>query len=170
MDTNEKNCAVLLTDAQEVKVIRCDPGTDTFDVACNVIGCEWIEIVEPEPLAKDDMVLLIDEEGKLKSSGFINCIASYLYGSDKHGDAIVGSGVVVKAADESLELMTNAEAKQLAFSLTQIRATAIDKMAEAFRLQPRPKRQNEVRDVIKASAIAADCHDRQPCKPKEPER
>ena len=66
MNEKDKNCAVLLTDAQEIKVIRCEPDTDTFDAARKAIGCEWIEIVEPESLAKDNLILLIDEEGKLK--------------------------------------------------------------------------------------------------------
>ena len=55
MNETDKSCAVLLTDAQEIKVIRCEPDTNTFDTARNAIGCEWIRkalIVHPVRIFK----------------------------------------------------------------------------------------------------------------------
>ena len=169
MNETDKNCAVLLTDAQEIKVIRCEPDTDTFDAARKAISCEWIEIVEPDSLAKQDLVLLIDEEAKLKGNSFVNCVASHLYGSEQHGDVIVGGAVIVKVSGESLDLLTGNEAKQLVGDMIKIRAVSITSIAKAFQLQPKPKRQNEMRDAIK-SVDSVEHTRRQPCKKKETER
>ena len=76
---DEKRFAVLLTDAQEVLLMACNPQKELFGIARQAIGCDWVELVEAEPLAKQGMLLLIDEEGKLKpGAAFINCIASHL--------------------------------------------------------------------------------------------
>lgn len=51
---DEKQYAVLLTETQDVKVIACNPDKDIFDIGREAIDCDWIELVEAEPLAKDD--------------------------------------------------------------------------------------------------------------------
>ena len=101
---DEKKFAVMLTDTQEIKTLECDPQEELFEIARGTIGCEWIELVEVEPLAKDGYLMLIDEEGKLKKGPVsINCLASDLYGADRHGDAIVGNVMIVRAEDETLK-------------------------------------------------------------------
>lgn len=136
---DEKKYAVQLTDSQEVKLLECDPEKEMFDIGREAIGCEWIELVEPEPLARDGYLLMIDEEAKLKGMCFINCIASHLYESERHGDPIVGDAVIVKSAGESLELLTHDEAKQIAFAMEQARDVSIEKVADAFGLRPAKK-------------------------------
>lgn len=97
MYMDEKRYAVLLTETQEVKVLACNPARDMFDIGREAIGCDWIELVEAEPLAKDGLLMMIDEEGKLKPGGaLINAAASALYGTERHGDPIVGNAVVVR--------------------------------------------------------------------------
>lgn len=59
---DEKQYAVLLTETQDVKVIACNPDKDIFDIGREAIGCDWIELVEAEPLAKDGLLMMIDEE------------------------------------------------------------------------------------------------------------
>ncbi len=49
---DEKKFAVMLTDTQEIKTLECDPQEELFEIARGSIGCEWIELVEAEPLAK----------------------------------------------------------------------------------------------------------------------
>lgn len=66
---NEKQYAVLLTETQDVRIIACNPEREMFDIAREAMGCDWIELVEAEPLAKDDLLMMIDEEGKLKPGG-----------------------------------------------------------------------------------------------------
>ena len=111
----EKKFAVVLTDKQEIKELECDPQEELFEIARGTIGCEWIELVEDEPLAKKGYLMLIDEEGKLKKGPVsINCLASDLYGADRNGDAIVGNVMVVRAEDERLTLLTKEEATALA--------------------------------------------------------
>ena len=59
---DEKKYAVQLTDSQEVKLLECDPEKEMFDIGREAIGCEWIELVEPEPLARDGYLLMIDRK------------------------------------------------------------------------------------------------------------
>ena len=66
---NDKQYAVLLTETQDVRIIACNPEREMFDIAREAIGCDWIDLVEAEPLAKDDLLMMIDEEGKLKPGG-----------------------------------------------------------------------------------------------------
>ena len=158
---DEKKYAVLLTDSQEVKTLECDPQEELFDIARGVIGCDWIELVEPESLAENGYVMLIDEEGKLRSDQpSINCIASDLYGSDRHGDPIVGSAVIVHANEESLELMTNTEADQLAGDLQKRRDQSIEKISKAFGVHPE-------HDSDRGKSVAMQ---RQPCMKHDMER
>ena len=158
---DEKKYAVLLTDSQEVKILECDPQEELFDTARGVIGCDWIELVEPESLAENGHVMLIDEEGKLRPNlPSVNCIASDLYGSDHHGDPIVGSAVIVHANEESLELMTNAEANQLACDLQKRRDRSIEKISKALGIHP-----ERISDREKPEAMR-----RQPCRKNDMER
>ena len=156
---DEKKYAVLLTDTQNVKIVECDPQEEMFDIARGIIGCDWIELVEPEPLSKDGFLMLIDEEGKLRGGALtINCIASELYGADRHGDPIIGNAMIVRAADECLELLTADEAKRLAAGFEQKRDMAIEKISRTFNLQPVSK------------SDLADRPRRQPCRKDSMER
>ena len=132
-----------------------------FGIARGLIGCEWIELVEATPLAEQGYLLLIDDEGKMRSGEIpINCIASDLYASDQHGDPIVGNTMIVRAADEKLELLTASEAKHLADDLMKSRDKAIEKISRAFGLLPKQKTEPE---FVSASR-------RQPCKKNDMER
>lgn len=158
---DERKYAVLLTDTQEIKIVECDPQEELFGIARGLIGCEWIELAEAEPLSKQGYLLLIDEEGKLRDGEIpINCIASDLYASDQHGDPIVGNAVIVRAADEKLELLTASEAKEMTDDLVKSRDKAIGKISRAFGLLPTQKPEPE---IVSASR-------RQPCKKNDMER
>ena len=101
------------------------------------------------------------EEGKLRDGDLsINCIASDLYGADRHGDPIIGNALVVRAQEESLELMTESDAKELAAGFEQSRNRAIEKISRAFGLLPQVKKDPEIGDAIP----------RQPCRKSDMER
>lgn len=158
---DEKQYAVLLTETQDVKVIVCNPDKDVFDIGREAIGCKWIELVEAEPLAKDGLLMLIDEEGKLKPGGaLINATASALYGTERHGDPIMGNAVVVRTTGENLELLTSGEAEQLAVRMEAVRNRTLQKIAEAFARRSAHKQEHS------ASALAR----RQPCRKGNLER
>lgn len=158
---DEKKYAVLLTDDQDVKILECDPQEEMFNIARETIGCDWIELIEPESLIKDGYLMLIDEEGKLRDGDLsVNCIASELYGSDRHGDPIIGNVMVVKAEGEWLGLLTNDEAGKLATDFEQKRDHAIEKISRAFGILPVPKVQPEKKELTR----------RQTCKGHDMER
>ena len=158
---DEKQYAVLLTETQDVKVMACDSGKDIFDIGREAIGCDWIELVEAEPLAKDGLLMMIDEEGKLKPGGaLINATASALYGTERHGDPIMGNAVIVRTTGENLELLTAGEAERLAARMEAIRDRALQKIAEAFAKRSAHQQERS------ASAPAR----RQPCRKDNLER
>lgn len=124
-------------------MLECDPQEEMFSIARGTLGCEWIELVEPDSLASDSLLMLIDEEGKMRDGEkLVNCVASDLYGSDRHGDPIVGSAMIVRSAGERLELLTKAEAEHLASGLEKKRDFSIDKISKAFGLRSIKKETN----------------------------
>lgn len=158
---DEKQYAVLLTETQDVKVIACNPDKDIFDIGREAIGCDWIELVEAEPLAKDGLLMMIDEEGKLKPGGaLINATASVLYGTEQHGDPIMGNAVIVRITGENLELLTSGEAEQLAVRMEAVRDSALQKIAEAFAR----------RSASKQGRSTSSLPRRQPCRKNNLER
>ena len=105
--------------------------------------------------------MMIDEEGKLKPGGaLINATASALYGTEQHGDPIMGNAVIVRTTGENLELLTAGEAEQLAARMETIRDRALQKIAEAFARRSAHKQERS------ASAPAR----RQPCRKGNLER
>ena len=105
--------------------------------------------------------MLIDEEGKLKKGPVsINCLASDLYGADRHGDAIVGNVMVVRAEDERLTLLTKEEATALAAGLEAKRDQAVEKISAAFGLKP----------IVKPELEIVDLSRRQSCRKNSMER
>ena len=158
---DEKKYAVMLTDTQEIKTLECDPQEEIFEIARGTIGCDWIELVETETLTQSGYLMLIDEEGKLKKGPVsINCLASNLYGSDRHGDAIVGNVMVVRAEDERLTLLTKEEADMLATGLEAKRDMAVEKISTAFGLKP----------IVKPELEIVDLSRRQSCRKNSMER
>ena len=158
---DEKQYAVLLTETQDVKVIACNPDKDIFDIGREAIGCDWIELVEAQSLAKDGLLMLIDEEGKLKPGGaLINATASALYGTEQHGDPIMGNAVIVRTTGEDLELLTAGAARQLAVQMEAVRDRTLQKIAEAF------ARRSASRQGRSTSSLPR----RQPCRKNNLER
>ena len=158
---DEKKFAVMLTDTQGIKILECDPQEELFEIARGTIGCEWIELVDAEPLAQDGYLMLIDEEGKLKKGPVsINCLASDLYGADRHGDAIVGNVMIVRAEDERLTLLTKDEADVLATGMEAKRDQAVEKISAAFGLKP----------IVKPELEIVDLSRRQSCRKNSMER
>ena len=158
---DEKKYAVMMTDTQEIKIMECDPQEEIFDIARGTIGCDWIEIVEADLLAQNGYLMLIDEEGKFKKGPVsINCLASDLYGADRHGDAIVGNVMVVRAEDERLTLLTKEEANILSTTLETKRDLAVEKISAAFGLKP----------IVKPELEIVDLSRRQSCRKNSMER
>lgn len=155
--------AVMLTDGQDIKTVEALPNEEMFDFGRRHIGCEWIELVEPEALESQGLVLMIDEEAKLKSGEkYVNCIASYAYNSQEHGDMIVGNAVIVKAGEEDLKLMTKDEAHAIAVQMARIRGEAIYTIGNA--IQPK----TSVLDSLHKTNSGQDR--RQPCSDNRTER
>ena len=158
---DEKKFAVMLTDTQEIKTLECDPQEELFEIARGTSFRCYKLLVEAEPLTKDGYLMLIDEEGKLKKGPVsINCLASDLYGADRHGDAIVGNVMIVRAEDERLTLLTKDEANALAAGMEAMRDQAVEKISAAFGLKP----------IVKPELEIVDLSRRQSCRKNSMER
>ena len=123
---SERKFAVKLTEGQSVEFTRCDPTLEVFDNARRLIGCDMIEIIHMRENIGKGFVMLVDEEAKLKGNRNINCIASHLYGSQKHGDPLVGHVVIVADAGDELQLLTSEEASRLTFILKYMRDASVE--------------------------------------------
>lgn len=160
---------VMLTSGQAISIAEVNPGEKIFDCARRNIGCDWIEIVEPETFRDQNYVLLIDEEAKLKGDvHFVNCIASYLYETPSHGDVIIGNAMIVKAEEDSLRLLTESEAIDLAQQMTQIRKASIHEMTEYLserKAEPQPER-----SISAILRMGTEMGNRQRCGKDEQER
>ena len=164
---SEKNCVVVLTDAQEVKVTHCTPEADIGDVAGNVLHCDWVQAVSSEALNEKGLILLVDEDAKLKSGRkYINCIASSLYGTEDHGDPIIGDAMLVRNDNGGLHLFSESEARDLSSEMVAMREQAINSIGKALRLTPEITKRNEMRDEIDRGSIS-ETPRRQPCAKKE---
>lgn len=60
----------------------------------NTIGSDYIEIVHPEKLPRG-YAMIVDEEGLLNEKP-VNIFGSWLYGTAKHGQPIVGDLLIMK--------------------------------------------------------------------------
>ena len=109
---------------------------------------EDFKSIIPESLRWRNWAPSKDEEGKLKKGPVsINCLASDLYGADRHGDAIVGNVMIVRAEDERLTLLTKDEADVLATGMEAKRDQAVEKISAAFGLKPIVKPELEIVDL-----------------------
>ena len=135
----EKRYAVLLTDHHEVKVIEQQPGEEVFDCGRRAIGCDWIELVNLTNFRKANLLMMIDEEGKIKDGEkYVNCVASYMYGTQAHGDPIIGNAVLIQSAGEDLVMMTKADAERMAERVSEMQKFAIPMISQRLHLIPAP--------------------------------
>lgn len=161
---------VMLTSGQSVGIVEIEPDEKLFDCARRVINCDWIEVVEPAGLRGQDIVLLIDEESKLKGDvHFVNCIASTLYESPEHGDMIIGNAMLVKQDGEDLRLLTEDEAIGLAKDMSQIRSAAIHEMTEYLSNLKHAERRPE-KSISAILRMGSERSNRQPCRAEGQER
>ena len=147
---------VMLSSGQAVSIVEINPGEKLFDCARRNIGCDWVEIVEPEVFQDQNYVILIDEEAKLK-------------GDIQHGDIIIGNAMIVKAEEESLRLLTESEAIDLARDMSQIRKVSIHEMTEYLsnRQLAEIKPEKSISAILR---IGSEIGNRQPCRSEGPER
>lgn len=130
-----RNYTVLLTDAQQIKVLECDPQEELGKIARDAIGrdCNWLGAIRPDALASYDYQLLVDEEAKYRGIHMpINTVASDLNGVDRYNDPIMGNAIVVKASEDRLILLTKDEAEELAAVLEVKRDLSLEQISKGL--------------------------------------
>ena len=106
---------LLGVDYARLEKLKAQAGSDLMATLRDKIGCEYVEVVHPEGLP-GPYLMIVDEEGLMKDRPSLNVIASYLYGTHKHGQPIVGNAVIVKEVitGEGYDLSWLTESEELA--------------------------------------------------------
>lgn len=81
----------IMTDGT-VQPVTTQPG-HAFQEFTRITGIEWTEFVYTQ---EKGIIVVCDEMGLLKKDSKINPLASYLYGTHKHGHPIVGDVILMK--------------------------------------------------------------------------
>lgn len=146
MSENELYAVLLRTDDLHPQVILSAVFADVPKLARNFIECKYIEVVKAAGINHPFRVL-VDEEGLLKDRPVLNFLASYLYGTHKHGQPIVGNAVIVAervlpTGDHDLRLLTKQEAENIRVDLEYIALVAyklvVQKMEQSGMMQNAP--------------------------------
>lgn len=76
-----------------------------FKAIADSIGADLFELVRfySKALQEEDMVMIVDEEGLLKTENRCNPVGSVLYGTHEHGHPIVGDVLFARIDRESPE-------------------------------------------------------------------
>lgn len=112
-------CVFLSQMDEPAKVVQCTG--DVLHECYRLIDCDTVQLVPgyPDRLPKGYEALC--DEDRYGKTEFINPLASWIYGADDHGAAIVGNVVVLKTVQtedgEDLAFMTEEEATALAEDL-----------------------------------------------------
>lgn len=148
---DDKKCVVKITDDQDISVLEYNTQRDLFDIAKDAIDCDWIDVVYPEYLPAE-YVLLIDEEGKFREGTLsINSVASDLIGPDRYNDPIIGNAVIVRADPDHFSLLTREEADRLAHTLKLMRDLTPIQIADAYFAQQAAQYPNRSSDTLAQS-------------------
>lgn len=127
LKAEEKKYALLLTIDGKVEFVMTDGTSEKMlEVAREKIGCEWIECVYCSDKRGNRICMMVDEEGKLKEERYMNPIASWLYGTHRHGDPIVGNAMLVFEGEEEFEYMNGMEVAYLAKECEENRARSYE--------------------------------------------
>ena len=112
------NCAVRIGvfDGADVIPFPDHPGLDWY---YSVIGCEYIEVVHPVDLPFG-MIMLVDEEGLIKSNPLLNMEASAIYGTYEHGQPIVGNAMIIREEGCEFAPLGEDEAKELCEKIREV--------------------------------------------------
>ena len=93
----ERYAVVLHTDGKN-ELLDVSKEERFISALYSIIGCDIVEFVKPQLLERP-YAIVVDEEGLLKGTSFINPVASHLYKTHIHGSPIVGIAVLVKLID-----------------------------------------------------------------------
>ena len=108
-----KYCVVLDALENRAKVLRCLNDAEVLQTCYDVIHCNHVEnvILHPGRLP-EGFVAFADEDlyGKMQ---IFNPLASWIHGTDEHGQPICNNVIVWKEVPDDVDFMTAEEARQI---------------------------------------------------------
>ena len=135
MEKQECYLVVLSDEKLKPDIVALSYKADIMKILKKIIQTEICEFVHPEKLDCSRFLMLVDENSKLfdPPRGYVNVLASYLYGTEKHCDPIIGKAVIVKLIPEDFDYLTFEEAVEICEMLHPMIDTAYAHMTELFR-------------------------------------
>ena len=132
----KQECYLVLLSDEKLKpdIISLQYKADLMKILKKVIRTEICEHVNPEKLDCRRFAMLVDENSKMYDPprGYVNVLASYLYGTEHHQDPIIGKAVIVKSIPQNFDYLTFDEAVEICEMLHQMMETAYSRMTELF--------------------------------------
>ena len=109
----------VLLDAMQNKarVIRCLNDADLLETCYNLIGCRTVENIILEPGRLPEGFVAFADEDIRGDVAIYNPLASWLHGTDIHGQPICNNVLIWKEIPEDVDFMTAEEARQIANDL-----------------------------------------------------
>lgn len=131
-----QECYLVVMSDKKVKpdVVKLPYKAEIMKILKMIIKTETVEAVHPEKLDCKRFLMLVDENSKMYDPprGYVNILASYLYGTEKHQDPILGNAVIVKLIPEDFDYLTFEEAIELCEKLHPMIEPAYAHMTELF--------------------------------------
>ena len=134
MEKQECYLVVLSDEKLKPDIVALSYKADIMKILKKIIQTEICESVHPEKLDCSRFLMLVDENSKLfdPPRGYVNVLASYLYGTEKHCDPIIGKAVIVKLIPQNFDYLTFEEAVEICEKLHPMIEPAYAHMTELF--------------------------------------
>ena len=133
-----QECYLVLMNDEKLKpdIVMLPYKADIMKILKKIIRTEIVESVHPEKLDCSRFLMLVDENSKMfdPPRGYVNVLASYLYGTEKHCDPIVGKAVIAKLIPQNFDYLSFEEAVEICEKLHPMIDTAYAHMTELFRI------------------------------------
>ena len=133
-----QECYLVVMSDEKVKpdLIKLPYKADIMKILKMVIRTEIVESVHPEKLDCSRFLMLVDKNSRMfdPPRGYVNVLASYLYGTEKHFEPIIGKAVIVKLIPENFDYLSFDEAVEICEMLHLMTESAYAHMTELFNI------------------------------------
>lgn len=114
-----KYCVVLNALSNLAQPVMCAEETGVLQTCYDLIDCDTIQLVPLYPGRLPKGYIAVCDEDTYGKMEIFNPLASWLYGTDEHGQPIVRDAVILKETEEDMIFMEEDEARKLSADLNE---------------------------------------------------
>lgn len=123
---NEAKYAVKINGGKpDINIVEKQEGEDMLRFCYKQIECDLIDIAPIKGLS-EQYIMVCDDEGLLKDQPCLNIVGSYLYGTQNHGNPIVGNVLIMKEGNADIQWLTKDEANEVMFQVASVFVPALE--------------------------------------------